>query len=224
MRAHNLGALFLTCAVAPSVARAGAVGTIVHMDEKPMAYTDWDAQFEIPQFDTLGGKRTLLSVTVELFAAITANAAAENLEPNQRMISLALTGSVSLGIMGQELTAAIITRGGAFLADPFDGLPDFDGPSGRTLDLSGQESSMTTLTEPEDLAPWIGPGRQEIDVVGQALGASTVSGGGNLQASFETWAGASFRVTYTYIPSPGALAPLVMAAGPLAARRRRRAA
>lgn len=222
MRAHNLGALFLTCAVAPSMARAGTVHTLVYMDEKPMAPTDWSAQFEIPQFDDHGGTRTLLSVTVDLYAAITATASAENLEFNQRTITLALTGSVSLSIMDTELTAAVITRGGAFLADPYDGVPDFAGASGAVLDLSGDDSSQTVLTDPMDLAPWIGTGRQEINVFGEALGASTVSGGGNLMAAFETWAGASFVVTYTYIPSPGALTPLTLA--PVLARRRRRAA
>ncbi len=222
MRVHNPWLFVLACAAAPWPARAGVIGTIKHMDAKPESLTDWSVDFDVPQFDTLGGKRTLLSVQIDLFAAITSSAAAENLEANEKHISLNIEGQVSLGLLDQTLIVAIIQRGTAYLADPFDGEMDFMGPSGTRFDLSGDAFESTTLTDPEDLAPFIGPGLRALTVMGESVAKSSAAGGGNLAVEFQTLAGAAFSVTYTYIPSPGALGLLALGAGPVVAVRRRR--
>jgi hypothetical protein len=107
-------------------------------------------------------------------------------------------------------------------ADPFDGVMDFDGPSGRFYaDLAANEMVTFDLAEdPNDLLLYIGTG--SIEFLAESAGRSHGSGLGNLLLSFEQRASASIEVTYTFVvPEPGTIGLLGM--GTLFVLRRPRA-
>ena len=84
------------------------------------------------------------------------------------------------------------------LVDSFDGVIDFDGPSGRKFpDLIGIDVAFSEIiTTPADLALFTGAGL--IDLPAAATGTAVGSGGGNLAVSYNTSAAANAQVTYIY--------------------------
>ena len=79
----------------------------------------------------------------------------------------------------------------------YDGTLDFDGTSGVKLtDISNTKEESTLLTIPNDFTPFVGDG--SFNLLVEAIGNSTATGAGNLLAGFETYAGATVAVSYTY--------------------------
>ena len=157
--------------------------------------TDWDDILSLPQFDTLGGTRTLDSVTVKLDGKIEGAIGVENTSPS--------SGATITSKLGANITAsgpggvnlAVSPASGPFVdvATTFDNVFDFGGTSGFThpnLAASGSDSTSPAL------APYIGNGNVDFSV--EAIGASTASGGGSLLAQFDTKAGAKVTVTYEW--------------------------
>jgi len=218
MRACACGvALF----VGGSGARAGLVETFT--SESFGQVTDWTHVFQLPKFDDMGASRTLLSVEVTLDATIDAMGSAENLESWDNSITLSLESFVSLTFLDESLVAPTgVQREEKFVASPFDGVIDFEGPSGASFDLSGFANASTARAGEADLAPWIGVG--VVDIVGDGVSLSAASGPGNVALDFRTVATGKVTVRYTYVPTPGAWLILSASAALLAPRRRRRAA
>ncbi|MCC7409271.1 MAG: choice-of-anchor E domain-containing protein [Phycisphaeraceae bacterium] len=101
----------------------------------------------------------------------------------------------------------------------FDGVLDFAGASGYTDPGVAQgDIQVYVLTNPGDLAPFIGLGTTDY-YVAAALASSSISGPNGLVAMTSSYAGASLTVEYTYIPEPATLG--LLALGGLALIRRR---
>jgi len=213
------------CGVTLFIGGAGAQAGLVEIFSSDTygSITDWEHTFQLPMFDDMGGTRTLLSVVVTLDATIDATAQAENLETWDHAIGLSLDATVSLEFQGEQLVAPTGVHNEAmFLASPFDGTLDFEGPSGASFDLSGFADASTNRSAPEDLSPWIGVGT--VDILGFGTSASVANGPGNVAFQFQTIAAGKVTVRYEYVPTPGAWTLLAASLALMVPRRRYRAA
>ncbi|MCB9839121.1 MAG: choice-of-anchor E domain-containing protein [Phycisphaeraceae bacterium] len=194
----------------------------MHMAMADLMNTNWMEKLDIPQFDTMGGNRTLEQVMITLDGHVEGAAMAESLDAAPAHITLNLGATISLSLMGDDLAVVIPVAMEAFDATAFDGSLDFMGPSGMSYpDLTADMSDMASLTSGmDDLTPWIGAGN--VSLVAEALGASSGTGAGNLFLQFSTLASAKVTVIYkfTEVPTPGSAA-LLSVAGVFASRRRR---
>lgn len=213
------------CGVALSIGGAGAHAGLVeiHSSDSYSETTDWEYIFQLPQFDDMGGTRTLLSVDVTLEAMIGAHAMVENLENWEHEITMTIDAFVSLSFLDEPLVAPTgVSNKQVFMAAPYDGMSDFDGPSGAGFDLSGSDTASTSRSGPDDLSPWIGNGM--VDLLGQATSLSTAAGPGNVLFVFDTFAAGKVTVTYEFVPTPGSWTIMLASAALLVPRRRRPAA
>jgi hypothetical protein len=211
-------ALSLGCFIGGANAHAGLVE--IHASDTFGSITDWTHLFQLPQFDDMDGSRTLLSVIVTLDATIDAKASVENLESWEHTITLSLDSSVSLSFLDESLVAPTgVQNEETFVASPFDGDIDFEGPSGGAFDLSGIADASSSRSGAEDLSPWIGQGM--VDIVGRGVSLSTASGPGNVVYGFETEASGKVTIRYEYIPTPGSWS-IMAASGALLVPRRKR--
>ena len=213
------------CGVALFIGGAGVQAGLVesHTSESFGALTDWTHVFQLPQFDDMDGARTLLSVVVTLDVTIDAMGSAENLESWDHLITLTLDAFVSLSFLDESLVAPTgVHKVESFMASPFDGDFDFQGPSGASFDMGGFANASATRSGDDDLSPWIGDGT--VDIVGMGVGLSSATGPGNVAFEFRTEAFGQVTIRYEYVPTPGAWSILIASVMLLAPRRKRRAA
>lgn len=211
--------------VALSVGGAGVQAGLVeiHTSDSFGETTDWTHTFQLPQFDDMGGTRTLLSVVITLDSTIDASAQTENLESWENSITLTLDATVSLEFLGMPLVAPTgVQKLEVFDAAPFDGVIDFAGVSGGAFDLSGFAADSSSRSAPDDLSPWIGTGM--VDIEGFGISRSTATGPGNVLFNFQTSASGLVTIRYEYVPTPGAWTILAASVMLIAPRRRRHAA
>jgi len=182
--------------------------------------TDWTTTFQLPQFDDMGGTRILQSVDITLEASVAGLGQTENLETWEHHITLSLEAFFSLDFLDEPLiTPMSVDDEVVFVAQPFDGTVDFDGPSGGMFDLDAALQAAISQSAPSDLAPWIGGGM--VDLVGRTQVFSTATGPGNVTFNFESFATAQVSVVYTYIPTPGAWSMIALSALLMIPRSRR---
>jgi hypothetical protein len=160
--------------------------------------TNWDTVLSFDRFDPALG--TLTQVEVTLTGAINGDAKYESTDPNATNVTLQLAANVNLQrpnnndiLIVNPATQRMVSPG------PYDGTPDFGGSSGGTLfNLTGSDSDTTVLTNPADLALFIGTG--QIQLPASARGASSDNGSGNLITEYTVRAEVSVEVIYTYQP------------------------
>jgi uncharacterized repeat protein (TIGR01451 family) len=155
----------------------------------------------LPQFDPSLGQ--LQSVTISNSGQFTINTAVENTSTSSgSTITVSATGDMKLTGPGSVLIDTPFTQTiGSFQASPFDGTLDFGGTSGKTFDpVILNESGSLTLTNPNDLAPFIGTGNVNF--------TETLSANSQLQSLYayvlkgDARGQATVTVTYTYLPTP----------------------
>ncbi len=174
---------------------AAAAGDQMFMDDVPVTLTDWSDTLTVPQFDPATG--ILQSVEVSFDATVDGEAKYESLDGAPTTITLELKANVELQRpdLTKSLLAPLVTQ--VDNADAFDGVIDFDGPSGGTFPgLTATLNDTQLLTAPADLALFTGSGTVDFPV--SAEGRSTASGAGNLLLNFTTKAAAKLTVTYTF--------------------------
>ncbi|MEL6519385.1 MAG: choice-of-anchor E domain-containing protein [Pseudomonadota bacterium] len=197
--------LRMLAAVAATVcATTASAKTLVFTETVNIQSTDWTEILSIKQFNPLQG--TLFGVTVSLEGTVEGAAAAESHDQEPATITLDLSSllSVSNDALGEIVTVEPLVQS-SFDADAFDGVYDFNGPSGTSFGgLSAMEMAYAMLT-PGDLALFVGSGDVEFTVTAQ--GQSSASGPGNLATLFSTQASAVLNVTYDFSPLPIALVP-----------------
>lgn len=222
--------MILAAATAAAGASGAHAGTIVHSGSLSQATTNWTRSFQVDQFDTQGGARVLEQVVIEMFANLSGTARFENRDNQSRTVHITMNSTLSIALGADVLASAAPGMGGTYNVGAFDGLIDFGGVSGRTVQaLNDTQSNQRTLHMPvDDLAPWIGGG--QVTLSASATAVSFASGGGNLLAMFQTTAGIDFAISYVYrgddtpvvpLPTPAGLAGAGL--GVLGAIRRRRA-
>lgn len=165
--------------------------------------TNWAQTLTIPQFDPALG--TLQSVEVTFTGTVAGTSQVENLDPNgPTTATLVLTATVSVDADPGGGTINIPTTptsSNTANLGPFDGAVDFAGPSGATFAaLNASETAAQTVVDPGVLAAYTGVGNVSLDA--SATANSSATGGGNVAALFDTDAGASVTVKYTFQPPP----------------------
>lgn len=178
-----------------------------------------NAPLSIQKFDSSLG--TLTSVTVNFATDVTGSARFEHTGQGENDLTVNLGALISLGI-NDDLSLLGLTPltpgvSQTYTVGSFDGVLDFDGPSGKTINgLMAADSSSKTFTDTNDLAKFIGAGN--LDFLFSATATSNVTGSGNVATFITTLAGANISVVYNYettqsVPEPTAALGLGLFAG-----------
>lgn len=235
LAAKSLFFAALVAVVAPfGVARAA---TIIEgpFSEGPFSGSTM-GMFDVPQFDTLGGTRTLTGVEVEVIIdTFDGKREFDNQSPTGGMVTLAIGSTVRVkgpipGVGSQIVVIpdAVTTASTVITATTGDLPADFAGTDYAFVD-GGILSDLKTASRSAagDLAPYIGAGLVTFnwDLAGNSFTGQDVSvtGGGTFRTTNTTY---NFHTTvyYTYVPEPGtlALAGIGAATFAMAAAARRR--
>jgi hypothetical protein len=174
--------------------------------------TDWSSTLSFPKFDSSLG--TLLSVQLEIYASydtvltITNNATSSSSgwAKTELLVSVQDAGNNLVDPVLDLLTAPF-----NFSLDPGDSVT-----TGHILKSGWSDDTYTSAAV---LSAFNGPGTIVLDASTLTYAVLSYTGG-NTDAVQSTYASATGRVTYTYIPEPATLAAMAM--GSLALLRRRR--
>ncbi|MCB9848878.1 MAG: choice-of-anchor E domain-containing protein [Phycisphaeraceae bacterium] len=156
-----------------------------------------DTAVAIPQFDDMGGTRTLMKVTIDWNAGVAGSIQVESLDNSPSMITATLSANITImgpsGFSENPMPAAVRM----FDATAFDGMPDFGGTSGITFpNVAANVAGSTMFTQMADLNNFIGNGN--VVFTAQATATSTATGPGNVSQLFLTDASVSVSVTYEF--------------------------
>ncbi|MEA5598473.1 choice-of-anchor E domain-containing protein [Rivularia sp. UHCC 0363] len=159
--------------------------------------TNFKKQITLPKFNSNLGD--LESVLFELSGEVQGSIELENRDAQAAVITGNLAAEISLkkpdnSLLLVSLPTASVTQ----KLDAYDGSLDFGGTSGVTLTkISNTKKESAFFTVKDDFTPFIGDGSFKLFV--EAIGNSKATGAGNLLAGFETYAGATVAVSYTYV-------------------------
>ncbi|MEM7579290.1 MAG: choice-of-anchor E domain-containing protein [Cyanobacteria bacterium P01_A01_bin.80] len=158
--------------------------------------TNFEKQINLPKFDSSLGE--LESVLFELSGNVQGSVELENRDAQAALVTGNLAAEISLKKPDNSLLlVALPTTSVEQKLNKYDGTLDFDGTSGVTLtDISNTKQESASLTNPDDFTPFIGD--DSFNLLLEAIGNSKATGAGNLLAGFETYAGATIKVSYTY--------------------------
>lgn len=171
--------------------------------------TDFNSVLSIPKFDPSLG--ALESVVLTLTGNVEGAIGLENRGPNTANVSANLSSSISL-LRPDDNSELLVTLPEALLdvtLPSYDGVFDYGGTSGLTENnLLAEDEESVTYTDAADFALFLGNGTLDLPVF--AMGTSSATGPGNVAQFFDTFAGASITVSYTYtenstaVPEPNA--------------------
>jgi hypothetical protein len=164
----------------------------------PEKATDWTDTKTLPQLDPVLG--TLTAVDIIANDPLTSLLKIENVDSAPATIHATVTATATLSGPSLASLVSTLSLDKTFHAAPFDGTIDFDAPSGVTYGPETVPGSNTiTLTNPGDLAPYIGKGT--VAFTETTHSTSAASGSANLVLQVNTSVSAQMRVIYHYIPS-----------------------
>ncbi|MDY6902676.1 MAG: choice-of-anchor E domain-containing protein [Cyanobacteriota bacterium] len=175
---------------------AARATTLTYESTVDLEKTNFEKQISLPKFDSSLGD--LESVLFELNGNVQGSVELENRDAQTAFVTGNLAAEISLKKPDNSLLlVALPTASVEQKLNKYDGTSDFNGTSGVTLtDISNTKSESELLTIPNDFTPFIGDG--SFNLLVEAIGNSTATGAGNLLAGFETYAGATVAVSYTY--------------------------
>ena len=199
---------------------AAAAATIIEGPISQGPFTGFSTgSFDLPQFDTLGGTRTLTDVTVEVIVdSFGGKREFDNQSPTGGLVTLAIGSTVRVkgpipggGSQIIVIPDAVTTASDTITATTGDVPADFAGPDYAFVDgppggISDLKSASRTIAG--DLAPYIGAGDVTFswDLAGNSTTGEDVSvtGGGTFRTTSTTY---FFHTTvyYTYVPEPSTL-------------------
>ncbi|MDJ0735237.1 MAG: choice-of-anchor E domain-containing protein [Nostocaceae cyanobacterium] len=168
----------------------------------PLQKTNFEKFVTLEKFDpTLGD---LESVFFELSGLVEGAIELESRDAKPATVTASLAAEISLiNTDNKPLLVTLPTASVTENFDAYDGKLDFDGDSGATFTgLSTSDSQSVLLTTETDWEAFIGTDSFNLPVI--AKGESETTGSGNLVAGFETNAGATVKVVYTYAAKPKA--------------------
>jgi len=157
--------------------------------------TGWNADVPVPQFDSALG--TLEAVVLTLTGDVAGNLAIQNLETSASTFDATGTATLALALPGTVtpgVTIAPAYEDSGALAG-FDGKIDFAGTLVQTLPAT----TTVDLSDPDDLAGFIGSGTIDLPIV--ATGASSLDAPGDVLARVIGEAGGTVTVSYVYLPT-----------------------
>ena len=154
-------------------------------------------ELPLPQFDEMGGSRTLTCVIIDWNAGVAGSARVESLDNAPSTITATLAADITIDGPSGFSENPMPMDSEMFDATAHDGNIDFGGTSGAMFPaLSGNAGGQTTFTMQADLDPFIGNGN--VTFLAGAMAMSTASGPGNVSQAFMTDASVSVTVTYEY--------------------------
>jgi hypothetical protein len=223
MRTQHLAVAALAALIICFASTQAAAGTTTDSDTTGLILTDFSETLSVDQFDSSLG--TLTQVTLTVSGQLQGAGKYENSNSyavndtmryllDQALDVTWLSGTL-LGV-DQNLDNTI-----PVVADPFDGVVDYAGPSGYTEPANTQsDSQIYVFTLPGDLAAFIGSGTVDFSAIADAT-ATIYPPNGVISATYSLGE-ATIEVEYLYtpIPEPGLLA--LAAGGAIALRLRRR--
>ena len=191
-------------------ADAALLTTVPQTVSVSTATTNFTTPVTINKFNPILG--ALQSVKFTLGGSVSGVYKYESLDAASSSITANLSATITL--TRPDLTTLVVTIpvfSATSPAGPFDGSIDFLGSSGATSPtVSATSSNAVTTSTAADITLFTGPGTIALPVL--AGGSSTASGSGNLITQFNTSAGATVTVVYTYlttdVPEPVSLAIL----------------
>ncbi|MEO0935293.1 MAG: choice-of-anchor E domain-containing protein [Cyanobacteria bacterium J06641_2] len=175
---------------------AAQASTLTYKSTVDLEKTNFEKQISLPKFDSSLGD--LESVLFELSANVQGSVELENRDAQAALVTGNLAAEIGLKRPDNSLLlVALPTASVEQKLNKYDGILDFQGDSGVKLtDISNTQEESKLLTIPNDFRPFIGDG--SFNLLVEAIGNSTATGAGNLLAGFETYAGATVAVSYTY--------------------------
>ncbi len=189
----------LAAAVCLAGASAGLAATEVHGPFTFSSLTDWTKDFDVPQFDDMGGTRTLTQVKYTYTLAMAFDGTVRNDNANTTDIDVSVEGEMSLVAPGVNESFSPSDMQ-AFMAVPGQTAePNPGGIPARTraiTPVNEMQSDMVVIVAPATLAMYVGAGFVDADA--EAEGLSECTGGGNLLCQIMTSAEVEFEVEYTY--------------------------
>ena len=175
---------------------AAQASTLTYKSTVDLEKTNFEKQIFLPKFDSSLGN--LESVLFELNANVQGSVELENRDAQAALVTGNLAAEIGLKKPDNSLLlVALPTASVEQKLNKYDGTLDFDGTSGVKLtDISNTKEESALLTIPNDFTPFVGDG--SFNLLVEAIGNSKATGAGNLLAGFETYAGATVAVSYTY--------------------------
>ena len=175
---------------------AAQASTLTYKSTVDLEKTNFEKQIFLPKFDSSLGN--LESVLFELNANVQGSVELENRDAQAALVTGNLAAEIGLKKPDNSLLlVALPTASVEQKLNKYDETLDFDGTSGVKLtDISNTKEESALLTIPNDFTPFVGDG--SFNLLVEAIGNSKATGAGNLLAGFETYAGATVAVSYTY--------------------------
>jgi hypothetical protein len=162
----------------------------------PPTQTNFNLSGLLDKFDPSLG--TLESVEIQHNGSITSEIKVENLSTDSvSHITGIVSGTLNLKAPGVDDLLTLTGTAGLFDAAKFDNLNDFGGTSGTSFGQKTANGSNTiTVTNPADVAQYVGTG--QVTVTEDGLATSTASGGGNLEVNVQSKGQSTITVIYHY--------------------------
>lgn len=195
-------------ALAASVAAMSATGTLTVSANLPYADTNWTNSLVLSQFDN--SLFNLDSVDISFHGAIQSTMKFENRNSTARDYSAQVGYNIVLNKPAGGTLLAVNPNSASVSGTlpAYDGTFDFGGTSGISYPTTNSDASGTvTITDPSDLAAFIGTGNVSLPV--NASASSTVVGSGNFVRQIMTQAAADVKITYHYSYTPASVGDYV---------------
>ncbi|MFT6268680.1 MAG: hypothetical protein ACJAVV_001495 [Alphaproteobacteria bacterium] len=173
-------------------------GTIILSEAVTLQTTNFQTALSFAQFDTMGGTRTLDSVSFSIDGSIFGTIEVESRDAAPAVITTKLEAELTLtDALDNILVVTIPSIERILNAAAFDGTIDFDGPSGETYaDLMADAFNIETYTDAATLAIFTGMGDAEFTF--DAAATSIATGAGSITSAFNTSAAGFVEIIYTY--------------------------
>jgi len=202
------------CATIVAVAAVSSKSSAQIYTDSYTSITDWSHTLSVSQYN---GANPLFSVKITLDTSVTQQGHIENGNPDAADFTAKGIGDVSMGYpSGGNLTGHVVNDFGSFTLagsdlPPVFGFPDFNGSGPDYVSFGpkvGTDSNFIIITNPADLALFIGAG--SVNFLTNASGTSAFTGPGNADEQILTNATAKVTVEYTSrpldVPEPSTVA------------------
>jgi protocatechuate 3,4-dioxygenase beta subunit len=162
----------------------------------PSTQTNFNLSGLLDQFDPSLGD--LQSVEIQHAGSITSEIKAENLSPDSTShITGIVSGTLHLTAPGVADDLNLAGTAGSFDAAKYDNANDFGGTSGTSFGQKTANGSNTIMvTNPADVAAYVGTG--QVNVTEDGTATSTATGGGNLEVNVHSVGQSTVTVIYHY--------------------------
>lgn len=194
---HLLSASLLTVVWLLFFGQAVQAETIVLSDTIPTKTTNWRDELTIPAFQSAWGELT--SVTMTLETPIAGSVSYENTSAETVLITSTHAVSINLQLLNHAQVNLFPSVIRTDLVPPYDGVSDFQGPSGDTFLMNTTLLISTVYTTEAALNLFYDTDLLRFPIT--ATGASFIQGPGNFDAILRAQAaGVIFTLYFHYLP------------------------